>query len=208
MKISYLSVLLREANLSPEQLAKRLDVSHMTIRRWLKKSPNTVIPRIYCRTIENAVYELIADGILTTESVSVKEMIKISEVLPFKIISRYLGFSKNFLLSSKGVGEDRLIIGLSQIGSDEARREKVKRSFKKINKFKSLSKEWSSRIVSLFKAINSPKVPALIKFVAYGGLFYLICPLDFIPDYIPTIGYIDDFFILGIAANFSLHKSQ
>ena len=36
-------------------------------------------------------------------------------------------------------------------------------------------------------------------YVAFGALFYLICPFDLIPDAIPVIGYADDFIVLGIA---------
>ena len=44
------------------------------------------------------------------------------------------------------------------------------------------------------------------KFTAYGALFYLITPFDFIPDYTPIFGLVDDYAILGFATVFYLKK--
>lgn len=32
---------------------------------------------------------------------------------------------------------------------------------------------------------------------AVGGILYFLSPIDFIPDFIPVIGYIDDVFVIG-----------
>lgn len=33
---------------------------------------------------------------------------------------------------------------------------------------------------------------------AVAGILYFVSPIDFIPDFIPVIGYIDDVFVIGI----------
>ncbi len=208
MKSSHLLTLLEEADFSPEQLAERLSISNMTVRRWMNKPPSTEIPRIYSRAIEDAVYELVGGGILTIESATVKEIIEKNEVGPFQAVIRNLGLSKDFLNHAKGTDEERLIVGLSQIGASEVRKAQVDENLKKISKFKSLSDEWSSRIATLLRAIRSKEIVSVDKLVAYGALFYLICPFDLIPDYLPVIGYLDDFAILGLAANYFLRKFQ
>jgi uncharacterized membrane protein YkvA (DUF1232 family) len=46
------------------------------------------------------------------------------------------------------------------------------------------------------------------KFIAYGALFYLLTPIDFIPDNIPFLGFFDDFAILGFAATYYMKMQQ
>jgi len=48
--------------------------------------------------------------------------------------------------------------------------------------------------------VRSKKIGLMGKIIAYGSLFYLLDPLDLIPDNIIGFGLIDDFAILGIAA--------
>lgn len=33
---------------------------------------------------------------------------------------------------------------------------------------------------------------------AVGGILYFVSPVDFVPDFIPFVGYIDDVFVIGI----------
>ena len=42
--------------------------------------------------------------------------------------------------------------------------------------------------------------PALLSIIG-GGLLYFIIPLDFIPDYIPIVGLLDDFAVLSAIIN-------
>ena len=39
-------------------------------------------------------------------------------------------------------------------------------------------------------------IGSIIAIIA--ALIYLICPIDFIPDFIPGVGYIDDVFVIGL----------
>ena len=206
MRVSHLVALLKETSFSPEQLAQRLGISNMTVRRWIRKSPRTEIPSLYGRALEDIVFELMGEGILTTESVIVKEIVAKHEAKPFKGALQNLGLSKDFLRNAKGNNEERLVIGLAQIGASDVRRAQVEDNLKKVSTFKRLGKEWSSRITTLLRAIRSKRVAFVEKLVAYGALFYLICLFDLIPDYLPIIGYLDDFAMIGLAADFFLGK--
>jgi curved DNA-binding protein CbpA len=42
--------------------------------------------------------------------------------------------------------------------------------------------------------------PALLSIIG-GGLLYFIIPLDFVPDYIPIVGLLDDFAVLSVIIN-------
>jgi uncharacterized membrane protein YkvA (DUF1232 family) len=88
---------------------------------------------------------------------------------------------------------------LAHIGQNENRQEQVRSSGRMLAHFKTWGKEWSGRIGDLTLVMRSDKITMLDKLVAFGALFYLICPFDLIPDAIPVIGYADDFVILGIA---------
>ena len=78
----------------------------------------------------------------------------------------------------------------------------VKENKEKVFSFKKLGEEWTSRIGLLWKVVQSKKLTSLDKMIAYGALFYLLTPIDFIPDHIPFFGLLDDFGVLGIAATY------
>ena len=83
-----------------------------------------------------------------------------------------------------------------------AHRAEVDHRRKEILSFRGLGHAWSSRVKSLLGVIESPGLSSFEKLAAYGALFYLITPIDLVPDYIPTIGLIDDFGVLGVAAEY------
>jgi uncharacterized membrane protein YkvA (DUF1232 family) len=62
-----------------------------------------------------------------------------------------------------------------------------------------MGREWKKRITTLWKVVRSNKLTHFDKLVAYGALFYLLTPIDFIPDHIPVFGLMDDYLVLGIA---------
>jgi len=51
----------------------------------------------------------------------------------------------------------------------------------------------------LFYALNSSRTPFKAKVQIYGALGYLILPLDALPDFLPALGYVDDFGALMMA---------
>jgi uncharacterized membrane protein YkvA (DUF1232 family) len=66
-------------------------------------------------------------------------------------------------------------------------------------------KQWA-RIIkrdahTLFLAARDPRVPWYAKGLAVAVAAYAASPIDLIPDFIPVVGYLDDFIIvpLGIA---------
>jgi uncharacterized membrane protein YkvA (DUF1232 family) len=46
------------------------------------------------------------------------------------------------------------------------------------------------------RLLREPAVPLLVKALPFAALAYIVSPLDFLPDFIPVIGQLDD---LGIA---------
>jgi len=69
----------------------------------------------------------------------------------------------------------------------------------------SLKKVWHqlNMLISLLKDYMSGDYPYVSKrhiLIIMAGLIYFILPLDFSPDYIPGIGYIDDAFVLSVIA--------
>ena len=60
------------------------------------------------------------------------------------------------------------------------------------------------KAVQLWFVLQKPDVPAGTKAVIMGALWYLIAPLDFLPDLLPVLGYTDDI----VAITFALIKVQ
>jgi uncharacterized membrane protein YkvA (DUF1232 family) len=63
-----------------------------------------------------------------------------------------------------------------------------------------LSRPWSLRALIAqarlaFRLFREPRVPMVLKAVPLLGLLYVISPVDFVPDFIPGLGQLDD---LGI----------
>jgi len=54
--------------------------------------------------------------------------------------------------------------------------------------------------LELFRA---PSTPWHVKVVMVGALVYLLLPLDIIPDYIPIVGVLDDFAVLGLILSYA-----
>jgi uncharacterized membrane protein YkvA (DUF1232 family) len=46
---------------------------------------------------------------------------------------------------------------------------------------------------------QNPSVPRWRKFAAVAAVAYVVLPLDFIPDVIPVLGWLDDIGILALA---------
>ena len=63
-----------------------------------------------------------------------------------------------------------------------------------------LSRPWSLRSLLAqaklgFRLFREPRVPLVLKAVPLLALLYVISPIDFVPDFIPGLGQLDD---LGI----------
>jgi uncharacterized membrane protein YkvA (DUF1232 family) len=61
-------------------------------------------------------------------------------------------------------------------------------------------REWAralkSRCVVLMLAMKHPRTPWYAKGVGMLTLLYALAPIDLIPDFIPVIGYLDDFILV------------
>jgi uncharacterized membrane protein YkvA (DUF1232 family) len=51
----------------------------------------------------------------------------------------------------------------------------------------------------LFYTLRSSEVPGKIKAIIIGALGYFILPADFMPDFMPFLGFADDLFALMLA---------
>ncbi len=63
-------------------------------------------------------------------------------------------------------------------------------------KLKEKAKELKIQIPAVFVALKSKKTPWYAKLFAALTIAYALSPIDFIPDFIPVIGYLDDLIIL------------
>lgn len=205
MNYSLLFKIIEESKLSPELFAKRLGLSGMTLRRWKEEAPDTELDLIYKKALTEAVYQLVLEGNLPAESKFVQQVLEQSETLSFQAAIKNIGFSQE-MLKTADQNPESLMVGLSQIGANESKKEEVTKSNKKILSFKKMGREWSSRISTLMNVIRSKKLTKIDKLVAYGGLFYLITIFDLIPDNIPVFGLLDDFSVVGLVAAYYLRK--
>ncbi|URZ00750.1 YkvA family protein [Clostridium felsineum] len=67
-----------------------------------------------------------------------------------------------------------------------------------INEFKRRAKKLKSDIPALFVALKKRETPIIAKIFAGITIGYALSPIDFIPDFIPVIGLLDDLIILPI----------
>ncbi len=196
---------LDESGLAPEQLAPLIGVSNMTLRRWRLLPKNRKVPPIYEKAVVEALYQLLLDNRLQADSPSVQRLIRESTSQSFAAAIHSLGVAET--LAAKGQSDqDRIMFALSHIGHDEDHRRQVDASNPKIEGLKEMGDEWRSRISALLSVVRSKRLVALDKLIAYGALFYLIYPFDLIPDYIPVVGHLDDFAMLGFAVAYYVRK--
>ena len=47
----------------------------------------------------------------------------------------------------------------------------------------------------LIRFFNRPNIPFKSKALVIIGFAYIICPLDFVPDFYPFVGWIEDFIV-------------
>ena len=188
---------LDRAGLSPERAAEELGVSGMTLRRWRGKPRSAILPEIYRSAMEPLLRRLISEGILHPEDPDAAAAFVRPEE-PFQKTLREQGITLK-ALGAPGKSRGIVTKGLACIGENEHRQEQVRSSGRMLERLKDMGSEWRGRIDDLMLAMRSKEITALDKLVAFGALFYLICPFDLIPDAIPVVGYADDFIVLGIA---------
>ena len=65
-----------------------------------------------------------------------------------------------------------------------------------IMSLKEKAKQLKTDIPAVFLALKDKKTPWYAKFFALLTVVYALSPIDFIPDFIPVLGYVDDLVIL------------
>ena len=56
-----------------------------------------------------------------------------------------------------------------------------------------------SYIRLLFGLMRDGRVSRMDRLMVVGAIAYMISPLDFIPDFIPVLGYVDDVAVVALA---------
>jgi len=67
--------------------------------------------------------------------------------------------------------------------------------FKKIQV---LAKTLKRDVMVLWFALRNPLTPMMAKAVAFLTVAYALSPIDLIPDFIPLLGYLDDFIVIPL----------
>lgn len=57
---------------------------------------------------------------------------------------------------------------------------------------KSIGTSLLYKAMQIYYVTKSPECPKKVKLTLYGALGYLISPIDFLPDILPALGYVDD----------------
>lgn len=58
----------------------------------------------------------------------------------------------------------------------------------------------------LWHALQHPQSPSWLKWSTLGLMFYVVSPIDLIPDVIPIIGLMDDIVLVPMAIRWLLKK--
>lgn len=204
MTFSQLLDLMSDSNCSPEEFGERIGISGMTLRRWLKKPKRESIPKVYIPAVREACFQLMAEGRLTSDMSSVRVLTDSASPAQMGAALQSLGLNQAFSLD--GGALEQALLALSQIGSQVEKQNLVTENRKKVFSFRAISGEWSKRVMTLWKIIQSRQLTTLEKLIGYGALFYLLTPIDFIPDQIPMVGLTDDFVVLGIAVSYYVKR--
>lgn len=67
-----------------------------------------------------------------------------------------------------------------------------------IEKLKTWARHLKHYLYALYLAYHHKDVPIIAKIIAVIVVSYALSPIDLIPDFIPIIGYLDDFILLPL----------
>jgi len=162
---------LAKNQVSPERLAEDVQLSHMTIRRWLKRKDDAVIPEKY--------YPLLSP-------VLARQVAPKSELAS--------PFPSSFTV-------DSLMTEIEKSGQQFKDVKSLERDIDTKLKSARIDRIFFDYSKTLLAAIKSPKTSLKKKAIAVGALIYFISPIDLIPDHIPVVGYLDDLAVLSLAVN-------
>jgi uncharacterized membrane protein YkvA (DUF1232 family) len=198
MKYGEVLGLLDEAGFSPENLAKFVSVSNSTYRRWQKEPLGDVFPKEYESNIASGLYKLLENKSLSFDSPRVNSFVENHIPEFFQAAVGRLTISGE-IFAEDFSHQDKITSILSNLGNSSTIRSRVDKATRKLKTFLEWGAAWKYRIKLLMDVTRSRELALVDRLVAYGALFYLILPLDLVPDSIPVFGYVDDFGILGFA---------
>jgi uncharacterized membrane protein YkvA (DUF1232 family) len=78
------------------------------------------------------------------------------------------------------------------------------REAKALEKLKNKAGKIKQNVFVLFLAYKDPRVPLYAKLFAALVVAYAFSPIDFIPDFIPVLGYLDDLIIVPLGITLAL----
>lgn len=58
----------------------------------------------------------------------------------------------------------------------------------------------------LWRALKHPLSPGWLKLAVAGMALYLLSPVDFIPDFVPFLGVVDDLVLIPLAIRWVLRR--
>ncbi|MCK6600483.1 MAG: DUF1232 domain-containing protein [Bacteroidetes bacterium] len=64
----------------------------------------------------------------------------------------------------------------------------------------------ADKVLLMFLYFKDPNTSKAKKFIIGAGLLYLVTPLDFIPDTIPVLGFLDDLGVLSMVASYMIEE--
>ena len=73
-----------------------------------------------------------------------------------------------------------------------------------MNKLKERAKQLKTDIPAVFLALTDRKTPWYAKVLAALTVAYALSPIDFVPDFIPVLGYLDDAILLPLLVALTL----
>jgi uncharacterized membrane protein YkvA (DUF1232 family) len=163
---------------SPEQLAQKVNVSNMTIRRLLKRPDDEKIPAKYIANFSRMM----------------SPNNSLAEIEQFQNVNESE-------MSFEDVIED-----LKQTGEKVKDPVDVEVQLNEKLTDPRIKGDFLSRVKYLKDVAFDKHATRLAKAVAFGALLYLINPMDLIPDNLVPFGYVDDLAILSIAIGYLMRK--
>ncbi|MDQ0060869.1 YkvA family protein [Paenibacillus harenae] len=117
----------------------------------------------------------------------------VEEAIPYEVSASEL---EETLQAEKpdaaAVSEVDVNMWVGKIGDHEKQTKYVEEGFWAKVKRYAAKVPFAREVVTLYYCSTDPKTPLSAKVTAVGALAYWIMPIDFIPDFIPVAGFVDD----------------